>query len=315
MTPGRPTPGRAIPERVGAVVNPGAGTGDAAALFAELADHFPDATVDARITTGPRSVPASVEAQAEWGDLVVVIGGDGTLREAVEGIVAAGLETPLFVVPAGRGNSSYRHLYGDVDWRRVARRLAAGVEPRPLEVGRLQSDPAVEPTYFVLGFTAGLFRSALDNAERFRALPGPVAYVLATAQAALVDDPVPVSVDLDGDPFFEGRARLVAVGGGRYRGSEFELLPESRRGDERPHALAVDPVGLTDAIGLANLARQGRILEHSAVTYGTGESVTVRSESGLPVELDGTPIERQLRWAELSVLPGAVSVAYPTDWN
>ena len=301
------------PERVGAVVNPASGGGDAASMFADLADCFPDAAVEAHITTGPADVPVAAREQAEWADLLAVVGGDGTLREVASALVDADADAPLFVVPAGRGNSTYRHLYGDDDWRDVARGLAAGTEPRPLEVGRLEADPAVEETYFVLGFTAGLFRDALANAERFRALPGPVAYVLATAQAAAVDDPVAVSVDVDGASLFDGRARLVAVGGGRYRGSDFELLPDSRPGDGTLHALVVEPAGVRGSLRLGRLAREGRLLEHPAVSYATGEAVTVRSraDAGLPVEMDGTPVSTPLSTARLSVVPGALEVAYP----
>lgn len=300
-----------IPERVGAVVNPHAGGGDAAGLFAELADCFPDAEVDARITTGPEDVPVAAREQADWGDVVVSVGGDGTLREVTAALVEAESETPLFVVPAGRGNSSYRHLYGDADWQEIARGLSSGVDRQPLEVGRVRSAPEIEPTYFVLGFTAGLFRSALDTAERLRGLPGPLAYLLATAGAVIVDDPVELSVEIDGEPFHDGPARLVALGGGRYRGSDFELLPDSRPGDGRLHALVVEPAGTRGSIRLATLAREGRLLDHPAVSYTTGVEAAVRSEAGLPVELDGTPISTPLSEAWVSVVPDALTFAAP----
>lgn len=301
------------PDRVGAVVNPNAGGGNAASLFATLVGCFPDAEVDARITTGPDDVPVAAVEQADWADLVVSIGGDGTLREVVATLVESGRETPLFVVPAGRGNSTYRHLYGDEDWRELARGLSDGMDARPLDVGRIESTPSIQQTYFVLGFTAGLFRSALDNAERLRGLPGPIAYLLATAGAAVVDPPVAVSVAVDGDPFFDGSARLVAVGGGRYRGSEFELLPESRPGDGALHVLTVEPTGLRDSVALLRSARAGRLLDHPAVSYRTGSSVAVDSDATVPVEVDGTPVDTPLKSARLSVVPAAASAAYPRN--
>lgn len=300
-----------IPERVGAVVNPHAGGGDAARLFAELADCFPGAAVEARITTGTADVPAAAREQAEWADLLAVIGGDGTIREVTAALVEAGDETPLFVVPAGRGNSSYHHVYGDDDWSDVATGIADGMETRPLDVGRVDADPAIDAPYFVLGFTAGLFRNAVTNAERFRALPGPLAYVLAAGQAFLVDDPVEAAVAVDGYPLYEGRARLVAVGGGRYRGSDFELFPSARPGDGRLHAAAIEPVGLGESIRLARFARAGRLYEHPSVHAASGETVSIRSEDGLPVEVDGTPAPATLSTAMLEVLPGALSVAFP----
>lgn len=301
------------PERVGAVVNPQSGSGNAAELFADLSAQFPEADVDAAITTGADDVPTAAIEQARWADLVVAIGGDGTLREVAAALVDADIETPLFVVPAGRGNSSYRHLYGDSDWRSVAARLADGIETRPLEVGRADTTPRIDPTYFVLGFTAGLFRSALGHAERLRRLPGPLAYLLATGWATLADDPVELSLSVGGDPMYHGAARIVAIGGGRYRGSDFELLPESRRGDGLLHALVVESVGPREAVRLARRARAGRIIEDPSVRYATGETVRLRSEAGLPVELDGTPVSEPVTAAELEVVPEALSVAYPSE--
>ncbi len=299
------------PDRVGAVVNPKAGRGDAASRFAELSTRFPDAAVDARITTGSGDVPIAAIEQARWADLLVVVGGDGTLREVVAALIEADLETPVFVVPAGRGNSTYRHLNGDADWRDLAGELADGLETRPLDVGRIESTPPIDDRYFVLGFTAGLFRSAIETADRLRRLPGPVAYLLATVRAAVLDDPAQVAVAVDGEPSFDGGARLVAVGGGRYRGNAFELLPNSRPGDGRLHALVVEPTGLGGAARLLRLARSGRLVDHPSVHYRSGETVTIESTDGVPVEIDGTPVETSIESARVTVVPGAVSVAYP----
>lgn len=299
------------PDRVGALVNPHAGSGDTARLVAELADCLPAAAMEARITAGPADVPEAVREQGEWADLLVSVGGDGTLRVVAETLADADFDVPLFVVPAGRGNSTYRHLYGDVDWREIARGLAAGIDVRPLEVGRVEAEPGIDPAVFVLGFTAGLFRTALESADRLGALPGSLAYVLATAYAAAADDPLEVSVDVGGEPFFEGPARLVAVGGGRYRGRSFELWPASRPGDRTLHVLAVEPAGITGSVSLARLARSGRIREHPAARYATGETATVRADGGLPIELDGTPVATPVETARVSVVPGAVEVAYP----
>lgn len=299
------------PDRVGAVLNPASGGGDAAALFADMAQWFPDATVDARITTGPDDVHEATVEQAEWADLLVVIGGDGTLRETVAALVRADRRTPVFVVPAGRGNSSFRHLYGSADWRTIARGLTEGVDARPIEVGRIESGPTIEHRYFVLGCTAGLFRNAIETADRLRQLPGALAYLLGTVSAAVLEDPIEVTVGVDGARLFSGRARLVAVGGGRYRGNDFELLPDSRPGDGTLHVLVVEPVGLLAGARLLRLARAGRITEHPAVWYRAGERATVESDSGVPVELDGTPVETPLHSVQLSFIPDAVRIAYP----
>lgn len=293
------------PERVGCVVNPASGDGRGRALLSECRALFPD--VAATVTDGPGAVPAAAREHAD-ADLLIVIGGDGTLGE-VAGALADREAPPLFVVPAGRGNSVYRHLYGDADWRDVAARLAEGVDPRPLDLGAIRAEPPVERRHFVLGFTAGLFRRALDAADSLRALPGPVAYLLGTAWAAVSDPALEVMASVDGEQRFEGTARLVAVGGGRYRGGSFELLPDARPGDGQLHLLVVEATSALAWLRLARLARDGRHVDHPAVHYHRGTAVDLRG-ADLPVEADGTALGA-VRDAHLEVRPGAVQVAQP----
>lgn len=338
------------PERVGAVVNPASGDGRGRELFADLAGIFQDApddvTVESTVTGGPEDVASAAREHVDGGvDVMTVVGGDGTLCEVASALYEHGRAgrdghdppdgrdghdpPPLFVVPAGRGNSTYRHLYGDADWRDIARGLAHGARTEPLDLGRVETEPAVPQQHFLLGFTVGLFRHALVAAEAFRALPGPLAYLLGTTRAVLATDPVEVSVARDGEgregesnELFAGAARLVAVGGGRYRGSAFELFPDSRPGDGSLHVLVVESPRAREAVRIGRLARRGEHVSHPAVHYFQGEAFEVRARGevvdsgrrrsgGLPAEVDGTPLERGLREANLEVLPGALSFVVP----
>ena len=170
--------------------------------------------------------------------------------------------------------------------------------------------------YVVLGITAGLFRSAIESADRLRRLPGPLAYLLATVGATVVDDPVEVTLDVEGDRLFGGAARLVAIGGGRYRGRAFELFPDSRPADGALHAVVVEPTGPIEACRLLGVARAGRVTDHPAVHYRSGAEATLESPNSVPVEVDGTPVATPIDTARLSVMRGALRVAYPVgdDW-
>lgn len=354
------------PSTVGAVVNPVSGDGEGRALYEALVRRFPDASVRREVTRGPEDVPRATRELAGDVDLLVSVGGDGTLREVAsalyewrfadppsDGATTATTSTPsptgtersprtgatpqrdappLFVVPAGRGNSVYRHCYGETDWRMVAERLADGVRRNPLELTAVETEPPTPVRYSVLGVTVGLFRHALDAAERLRRLPGPLAYLFGTGAATLFADSVPVRLGSGESQLFAGEARLVAVGGGRFRGGTTPLLPDSRPGDGCLHALVLEPVGWRGALSLTRLARAGRHVEHPAVHYSTAESFDVRAGAGtgfgstgsrgergaattsvrgnLPAEVDGTPLP-DLTDVHCQVLPGALALAYP----
>ncbi len=300
------------PDSVGAVVNPVSGTGAGVGFAGELAGIFAGATVETRVTVRPAQVGEFAREQATDSDLLVSVGGDGTLREVVTALVDHPEPPPVFVVPAGRGNSVYRHLYGDSDWRALAGAIAEGYESVPLDVGAVTADPALPARRFVLGFTAGLFRSTVVHAERFDALPGRLAYLLGTARAVLGDDPVTAAVDVDGDRLFAGEARLVAVGGGRYRGSEFALFPDSQPGGGRLHVLVVEPVGARGAIEVVSRARRHRLRSHPCVRSASGTEVTITAPDGLPVEVDGTALETQVSRAKVELVSEPPHYATPT---
>lgn len=279
-------------------------------MAGELEDLFAGWTVEITVTGGADEVPAAARSH-RGADLLAVVGGDGTVGE-VAGALVDEETPPVFVVPAGRGNSAYRHCYGDDDWHDVARALARGLSQRPLDLGAVRSDPPVARDHFVLGFTAGLFRRALDAADSMRFLPGPLAYLLGTARAAVSDPPLDVAVTVDDRERFDGEARLVAVGGGRYRGNAFELFPGSRPGDGSLHSLVVEPTRAREWVTIARLARDGRHVDHPAVHYWQGDSVGIRSQTPLPVEIDGTALS-SVSDAELTVVPGALSLAVPAE--
>jgi diacylglycerol kinase family enzyme len=149
--------------------------------------------------------------------------------------------------------------------------------------------PATQQRNVVLGITAGVFRSAIETADRLRRLPGSLAYLLARVGATVVATLVEATVGVDGTRLFGGGARLVAIGGSRYRGRAFELMPDSRPVEDALHAV-IGPTGITEPCRLLGAARGGRVTDHPAVHYESGEVATIESPDTVPVEVDGTPV-------------------------
>lgn len=299
--------------RAGAVVNPVSGDGRGEAMLGTLhASLGEDWHVDATVTGGPGET-GDAGRSFEDRDLLVVVGGDGTVREVASEYLDSGADPPpLLVVPAGRGNSLYRHLYGDTDWRAVARRVGRAFESRPLDAGHYEADD--ETGHFLLGFTGGLFRAAVEASGTFGRLPGPLAYLLGMGRAVLRQDPVEVRLGADGTTLYEGSAHLVAVGGGRYRGSNFDVLPASRPADGNLHALVVEATGLLDVVGITRAGPSGRHVDHPAVHYHSAPAFDLSSAAGLPVEVDGSVVPVPVREASLAVRPGALWYAAPTGF-
>lgn len=240
-------------------------------------------------------------------DVIVVIGGDGTLREVAAGLVGAiGTPVPpLLVLPGGTGNSNYRSLWDDVPWDEavIAGLTGVGAERRVLDLATILRPPRL----VVLGTSAGLFAEATAAATTIPRA-GRSRYLTAIASAARSYVPYPGQVIVDGALVHEGPTVLVSIGGSRHRAGVLEVLPCSLRDDG---LLDVCVIGApVSAAQVAELVRGGTHLGHEGVVYARGECITVRRLDGQPLafESDGEVVDSPQCDFTVEVLPQALPV-------
>ncbi|WP_234391979.1 diacylglycerol/lipid kinase family protein [Streptomyces sp. WM6378] len=238
-------------------------------------------------------------------DVIVSIGGDGTLREVVTGLVeVASNHTPLVVLPGGTANSNYRSLWDDAPWHEaLTAALTGAAESRLIDLAWI----AELSRMVVLGLSTGLFAEATA-----RALSLPVSgrprYQRAIAEALETYQPYEGRVLVDGAVVHSGKIVVANVGGGRYRAGVLNMLPKSIRDDGLLDVCVVDPsIPTTTAL---ELMRSGRHLEAGGSTYARGRSVTLERLDGLPLhfEHDGEVVPTDRSSITVEVLPRALHV-------
>lgn len=93
------------------IVNPFSGTSDKSNLHSQIDKHLDLAQFDYQViyTEGPQHATVlSQQAQDQNIDIVVAVGGDGTVNEVAKGLI--GGKTSLGIIPAGSGNGFAMHL-------------------------------------------------------------------------------------------------------------------------------------------------------------------------------------------------------------
>jgi diacylglycerol kinase (ATP) len=244
-------------------------------------------------------------AVADDAELVVVIGGDGTVNEVAQ--VLAGTDRTLCVVPAGSGNSTARALWEDRSWTEVADLLARGLA-RPWRIDLLRV--AELDVVSVLGTSTGFLAQVLVDAAAYDGVLTGIDRYYAAAAGLLADVPdAPTRVTVDGVVLCDGPTSSVAVGGGRHRARSFEFLPRSVLDDGLLDVSTIGPLSgeLTDQVA-ATIAT-GDHLDLPGVTYARGREVVVERTDGrqLVAELDGTVVDVGPHLTA-TVLPGALNV-------
>ena len=287
------------------VVNPGArgAPGSDVGRAAEIAASSGwEARVEQTDMRGHAFILAQ-ETAAQGADMVVAVGGDGTVREVAAGLAETGV--PMAIVPSGSGNSSYLELFGTAPWEKTLEAvLAARRAPRAVDL--IQLHPTGE--YALLGFSAGWFAQVVELAAR-SAASGAARYVEAAGNAAKEPAHFPATVSADGVAVANGELGLVAIGGARIRASLFPVFPGSSMDDGLLELLVVrdtDTAGFNDLLGAV---MTGSHLDHPLTEYRRARSIEITAPNGMPAEVDGDLWGRDIYSLEVTCAPGALLVA------
>ncbi|MFE1186879.1 diacylglycerol kinase family protein [[Kitasatospora] papulosa] len=256
----------------------------------------------------------TARAVRDGASLVVVCGGDGTIRAAADALAGTGV--PLAVVPCGTGNLLARNLGLPVK-PTDALAGALGGTPHRIDLGRVEGD-GMEAAHFTVMSGAGLDAAMLEStSDRAKAVLGWPAYVMAGLRE-LRAPRMRLTVGIDGARPLRRTARMVLVANtGKVQGGA-ALVPAARPDDGLLDLMILDPRGPAGWLSaVASVVRPRPTGEndhagtHRAVEYFTFRRAEIRFETPQQRELDGDPVTPGRRLVA-EVRPGALTVLMPT---
>ena len=289
-------------------VNPTAGRGRAGRTCADIVALLGANGVDVEAIES-RSVgdlEQRVLALAGGGvSTIIVVGGDGSVHEAVNGILRSGGTSALGLIPMGTGNDFAKACDISLDWqeacRRVAGRLDGARSGHAVDAGRMNG------RYFANGAGIG-FDAKINRIARQNRLPiGDLVYLLAVFEG-LYDGVITPSVRMrfDGREV-EGSVTLANISNGPWVGGMFHIAPGARNDDGRFDLVYADPVSRWRVCRLLPKIIRGSHYGEPDIHTAAVRSFELRSEHPLPSHLDGEvqPLQSEFR---IEMLPGALSV-------
>ncbi len=206
--------------------------------------------------------------------MLVVLGGDGTIRTAAEACTGTG--TYLLPLPGGTLNMLPRALYGDASWQNALKDTLVDPAVKVLSGGRVADANALFFVAAVVG-APGLWMEAREALRE-----GDIHFI---------------------SPEVSGEAEVVTV--------ICPLVSEQMSDSEQTlEAAAIAVANAAEVLGLVTAAAFGKWRENKRVTLSKTDRVTVKSSSDIPLFLDGERANVGKN-AEITFVPKAVNVIVP----
>ncbi len=295
------------------IVNPTAGAGRAAKEWRQISHWLKNIglSFEHDITESPGHATELAKSAAEKGyELVVSVGGDGTINEIVNGLYDSGgiKDVTLGIISTGTGSDYIRSVGLPRQFQEACQRL---VNPRKLLVDLGVAEYARNgrkvKRLFVncagLGFDAEIVRA---TTQRFKALGGKPSYLAGLLTTFLLYRNRTVTLSVDGKTE-ERKVCSVLVSKGKYAGGSMLVAPHADPADGFLDVLIIGEFSKADLLWSLPRIYRGTHLTHPKVTLKKAREVYIQSIQQTFLQTDGeilgeTPVRFQ-------VLPAILNLA------
>ncbi len=274
---------RAMERKLLLIVNPVAGRKQALRLLADIVRIFMDAGCVVTIMVTGASFDAAdyAERYGAGYDLIVCVGGDGTLSETVAGALRCGANVPLGYIPAGSTNvfATSHGLSGDI--LKAAKNIASG-DMKTIDAGWFNTRSFA----FIAAFGAFSW-SSYSTPQSMKNMLGSPAYILDGMMSLPKIRPIHIRI-CAGQDVHEGKYLFGAVCN-LFSFPGLLKLPEDKvqTNDGRFEVILIkEPGSLLEWQSTINSIMSGKFESHAIEFFQAGE-LTIQSDEAIAWALDG----------------------------
>jgi YegS/Rv2252/BmrU family lipid kinase len=287
------------------IINPAAGIGESILPIINASMKEAGINWEASITHQAGDAIQFAKAAVKEGiDALAVYGGDGTLREAISGLI--GSEIPLVILPGGSANVMATELGIPSDLKEACTLLSHGsLETKTIDVGQF------DKRYFIVGISLGFEADVVKGADReTKNKIGIFAYLLSAVAALKKTKRTVYHLKIDGQEHEVQGLTCIITNTGNLGFSNISFDKHIDVSDGFLDVIVVRKVNLSlFKLMVVTLLKRERPDNLELMEHWQGKDISVSSSPKQTVQCDGEVLEKIP--LHIKIIPGAIKVLVP----
>ncbi len=214
-------------------------------------------------------------------DVVVAVGGDGTVNEVARALVES--DTALGIVPCGSGNGLARHLMLPMNVKGALEIINNGMV-HSLDYGIIDGHP-----FFCtcgMGFDAFISKKFASAGKR-----GPLTYIENVLKEGLKYEPETYELTLDGNETERYKAFLISVANASQYGNDAYIAPQASMSDGFLDVVIMEPFDILEAPQVGIDLMNKTLNKSSKIKCFKAKDIRIRRKEEGAIHYDGDPID------------------------
>jgi len=264
-------------------------------------------------TTEPgHAIKLAAQAASDDYDVVVAVGGDGTINEVVNGLMLARAEgksqPALGLISIGTGNDLIFGLDQEQNIDSACNLIANGTR-RKIDIGHIVSDDLPDGRYFANGLGIGFDAAGGILAEKIKWPQGFMAYLIAALQNIFIYYKAPTLEIILDEEVINMPSLLISVMNGRRVGGGFLTAPEALPDDGLFDLCIAEEVSRARMLTLLPRFLQGTQINEPEIQMKRATKLSVKALHGaMPIHADGEIICSASKEAIIEIHPLALEI-------
>ena len=302
------------PPKLGIVLNPIAGGGRALHMEKQLIDYLRHRKLVFQIekTSRPQHATTISRQMCKELDIIIALGGDGTLNEVAAGVLGSSASIAPF--PIGSGND-FNRIIG------IPRKLNLAIDTiisgtkKLIDLGRVvikNSSGTTHMKHFINTLGIGIDAQIAKEVKGIKYLRGLPLYIGAAIKALRNYSPNEYSISDHGTTRKE-KAYLLCAGNGIYEGGGFKMLPDANPSDSKLNICLIRKMSAWNAFPLVPKIIKGTHAHHKMISLWDSKSLRISSVEPFILHGDGEIFEEEAIEASIDLIPKAINIIIPRN--